>query len=46
MPNKDIVDIKDSAKGNIHSAEKELANGFMANNFCQLMGVKNFSGPI
>lgn len=44
-PNKkDIVDIKGFSEGGTSTLpEKELANGFMANNFCQLMGVKNFS---
>ncbi|MFR7812519.1 MAG: hypothetical protein ACLU4N_26605, partial [Butyricimonas faecihominis] len=44
-PNKkDIVDIKGFSKGGTSTLpEEELANGFMANNFCQLMGVKNFS---
>ena len=41
---KDIVDIKGFSQGGTSTLpEEELSNGFMANNFCQLMGVKNFS---
>ena len=41
---KDIIDIKAYSKGGTSILpDNELANGAMANNFCRLMGVKDFS---